>query len=156
MKCTSYLTAFGAFGALVLAGCQSASSTDAPAASANAPAPDVVLIPASKINALAIGMSAAQVRQLLGQPERVTTQEAVGPGAELWTYRIGRTQRAAMATTGMQDVPGVDPFTGQTTTHKEAVYRMEHTTIYDTLQLLMLDGLLSAQKRARETERTFD
>jgi hypothetical protein len=147
---------------LTLAGCvsDSATPTTKPAATTAParPAPlthDDLLIPAAKVNAIAKGMKAETVRELLGAPNNVRAFAAGGEKSEIWVYRISVTDRAQQTPTSTRDVPGWDPISNKEVVTKEPVYQVEHIRTFRTLELLIVDGRLIERKPGVDQERSF-
>jgi hypothetical protein len=142
---------------LLLASCASepASTPAKSAAAAESKAPATVpkgvelLIPAAKINAIAKGMRAEDVRAVLGSPTEVNQFTSGALTGEIWTYRIAASDTTTQVPTAMRDVPGWDPFSNRPITLQEPVYQVQHIRTYDTLDLLIVDGRLIERKPGR-------
>lgn len=147
--------------ALLLGGCETSSPSESDVGAGAKPAAtrsagELALVPAAKLDALVQGMSETQVRDLLGEPRSKRAATKVGPGAVIWTYRVGTREIVTQVPVAMEDVPSFNPLTGQPTTRQEPVYRNQHVTIYRTLELLFLDGLLAKRTSGQEVERWFE
>jgi hypothetical protein len=103
---------------------------------------------------LAKDMSADQVRAALGQPIEVRPLQS--PGAEIWVYRRITSREVRMAPFKMEDVPYVDPTTGQQRTAQEPVYSQEVHTVEEELQLLLYEGRLVTWKNRFLSARTYE
>jgi hypothetical protein len=135
---------------LMLAGCATAPvRTDAPAPASN------------PFLALRRGMKPEEVKTLVGEPLAVRSREpgpagAAAPPAETWTYQRKVSEIVQQVATSTKDVPYFDPFLNTIRMIKEPVYQNETVTVLDTIELLMIDGLLREWKITRRTERKFD
>lgn len=145
-----------------LGACSSAPSSPPPspvAARTSATAPAVPAAasadPKSPFRALKKGLTAAEVRFLLGAPAEIKRVESAGITSEIWTYRTSVPGPARQVAAEMQDVPFVDPVTGIMRMIKEPIYKLEQTRINETTDLLMIKGLLVEWKQLRTAERTF-
>lgn len=125
--------------ALSLAGCSTA-----PSAATGKPDP---------WRALAKDMTADQVRAALGEPIQVRPMQS--PGAEIWVYRRTAARDVRMVPLKMQDIPYVDPLTGQQRTIQEPVYSQEVRTVEEELNLLLYQGKLVSWKGRYLDARTY-
>lgn len=128
-----------ALAGLILAGCANMPST--PAAEQDRKAQPSQQDP---WQALAKGMTADQVRAAIGQAINVRPMQT--PGAEIWVYRRMTAREVAMVPLKTQDVPYVDPVTGQQRMTQELVYSQEVRTVEEELQLLLYEGKLVSWK----------
>jgi hypothetical protein len=97
---------------------------------------------------IAIGMSAAQVRQLVGEPTRikkVSRKEGVEP--EIWYYETTVKVGAHEEALSTRDVPYVNPKTGIQEIMKEPVYTLVTDYLTETTALVLVDGVLTGSKR---------
>ena len=115
----------------------------------------VQLIPAAKLNAIEQGMPDSRIRELLGAPDSVKDVSREGVRGEIWTYRVSMVESASQTPTGTQDVPYVDPFSGQEKMLKEPVYETEYHRVYQAVQFLFVQGQLIQRKPIVESERAF-
>lgn len=129
-----------ALAALVLTGC----ATAPPAAEGPDP-----------WGALAANMTTDQVRTLLGAPAAIRPMtSSLGP-AEIWTYRRTVSHQTDLVATRTQDMPVMNPLTGQQGTMQAPVYDQESRTVEEDLQLLVFDGKLVSWKRGYRTDRSY-
>ena len=128
--------------ALSVTGCSTASSSGA--APTGTPDP---------WQSLAKDMTADQVRAALGQPIEVRPMQS--PGAEIWVYRRMTAENVGMVPMKTEDIPYVDPFTGQQRTIQEPVYSQEVRMIEEELQLLLYEGKLASWKSRFLGARTY-
>ena len=102
---------------------------------------------------LAKDMTADQVRVALGPPIDVRPMQY--PGAEIWVYRRMTARDVGMVPLKMEDIPYVDPATGQQRTIQEPVYSQEVRTVEEELQLLLYGGKLVSWKGRFLEARTY-
>jgi hypothetical protein len=98
-------------------------------------------------------MTADQVRVALGPPIDVRPMQS--PGAEIWVYRRMTARDVGMVPLKMEDIPYVDPATGQQRTIQEPVYSQEVRTVEEELQLLLYEGKLVSWKGRFSEARTY-
>ena len=127
-------------GAALLAGCQ---STDAPAA------------PRTGLAALARGQTPDEVRALWGEPTETRPLAPDAPNAVVWVYRrLIKASDSPVATT-VEEVPYFDPLTGVYTPIKDPHYTLATSELTQTIELVFVDGRLSAWKRHLSEEKNF-
>jgi hypothetical protein len=141
---------------LLLAGCSSASVTDARPAGATQSGGPQNGVSDQALAALQKGMTTEQVRNLLGQPAEIKPFKTGEIGAYVWTYRRSLNSGVRQVTTGMREVPYIDPLTGATRTMREPVYSNEIIVIHETVELLMFQDRLAEWKRSRTNERIYN
>ena len=78
------------------------------------------------------------------------------PGAEVWIYRRTAVVGVDLVPTGTEDVPYVDPLSGQTRMIQNPVYNQETRTVEEELQLLLYEGRLVSWKRGFREKRSYD
>ena len=127
--------------ALVLAGC----ATTPPAAEA----PDPWL-------AMAANMTTDQVRTLLGQPTAIRPMKSSQGPAEIWTYRRRVPAGTHLIAARTQEMPVMNPLTGQENMMSVPVYDQESRTVEEELQLLVFEGRLVSWKRGYRTHRDYE
>jgi hypothetical protein len=137
-----------ALAGLILAGCANMPST--PAAEQDRKAQPSQQDP---WQALAEGMTADQVRAALGQPIKVRPMQT--SGAEIWVYRRMTAREVRMVPLKTEDIPYVDPLSGQERTIQEPVYSQEERTVEQELQLLLYEGKLMSWKSRFLEARTY-
>lgn len=116
----------------------------------------MLLIPAAEINQLKPGLTAHQIIDLLGKPEMVKPIEAKGIQSEVWIYRVSWRETTTQVPTTEVDQPSINPLTGQPMTVKVPVYQNRTSRVYQTLELLMIDGKLEQRKPGRpEVETSY-
>jgi hypothetical protein len=126
--------------ALVLAGCATAPSrTEGP----------------DPWRSLAANMTADQVRTLLGQPAAVRPMVSSQGPAEIWTYRRTVSKEVDLVAARTQEMPVMNPLTGQQGTMPVAEYSQESRTVTEELQLLLFDGKLVSWKCGYRTDRSY-
>ena len=106
------------------------------------------------------GMSADEIRKLLGKPKSVKRIEKDDLKAESWTYRrkirtvttqavVGDESQPAFVGLGMGDANGLG-------TVSVPVYRLKHTTYYQMTALLMVEGELVTARQWVEEEVSYE
>jgi hypothetical protein len=108
---------------------------------------------ANPFEQLVLGMTAEQVRALVGAPQAVRPDPAGGVGDEFWHYRHKRDEVVRQVSIGTRDVPAVNPITGQDIIIKEPIMGNEYTTLYLDFELLIIDGRLRSIDLRRHHER---
>ncbi len=145
--------------AALFAGCETTSNAPAagtkPKAGPGQPSKPEVLIPAAKLNAVKRGMTSAEVRGLLGNPNNISPFPAGELKGEVWTYRISVVKRTNFIAASMEEIPFVDPITGEMKMIKEPVLRPQYERFYQTLQFLMVQDRVTERRPAVEEERNF-
>jgi hypothetical protein len=146
---------------LLLGACQtdnsgSGATTGRSGASAMVPRNADLLIPAAKVNAIAKGMTADEVRALLGAPERVEPYSSAGATAKVWIYTLAVETKFHQVSTGMQEIPSYDPITGAATVIREPIMANRRVKRYTTLELLMVDDRLVERRPGRSVDVNFD
>jgi hypothetical protein len=95
---------------------------------------------------LAKDMTAEQVRAALGPPIEVRPMKT--SGGEIWIYRQTRVTGVGLYPVKTQDIPSVNPRTGEEQTIPNPVYNQETRSVEEELQLLMFDGKLVTWNRS--------
>ncbi|MCB1121514.1 MAG: hypothetical protein KJT03_08195 [Verrucomicrobiae bacterium] len=91
------------------------------------------------------GMSAAEVKELLGEPLKVVRTEGQNKVLETWTYEDTKEiQRQVQA--GTREVPYTNPITRETTTITEAITTIKTDRITLVTDLFIIDGILTGWK----------
>lgn len=149
MRALLLLGALGAFGL-----CSAGHSSDATAVDSGPMAAKAASKSARAT--LVIGMSAEEVRTIIGKPKRVKAMKQDGVVAEVWLYSYNTPTGVRQIATSMRDVPFIDPLTGVLRMIQEPVYSHQMTYVVETTELLMVDGALANSKRYRTVKRHFD
>jgi len=133
----------------ILTGCASGPSVPGKGPGATTPSgrPDPWL-------SLTKDMTAAEVRTALGEPAEVRKMES--PGGEIWVYQRKIVTGVDMVPTRTQDVPYVDPITGQMRTVQEPVYSRETRTSEQVLYLLLFQGRLTSLRINSQAKRDYE
>lgn len=103
---------------------------------------------------LALGMTADEVRALVGAPRSIRPDPAGGAGGELWHYRQKLDEMMRQVSVGTRDVPAVNPLTGENIVVKEPVMGNESAILYLDVELLITNGRLKSISVHRNLERT--
>lgn len=77
------------------------------------------------------------------------------PSAEVWIYRRTVAMDIDMVVTGVEQIPTIDPMSGQQRMVANPVYSQETRTKEEELRLLLVEGRLVTWKRAFRTERDY-
>jgi hypothetical protein len=138
---------------LLFAGCSSAPVSDARPAGATHAGASTTGVGTRSYAALQKGMTAEQVRGILGEPAEIKPLKSGEIGAYHWIYRHSFDGGVQPVVTGMQDVPYIDRMTGESRTIQEPLHGQEMTVIHETIELLVFDGQLVEWKRSFADER---
>ncbi len=130
--------------------------TGAAFADSQTPTEPAVTAPKPTRPTIAIGMSADAVRALIGAPQKIKRLKPERATAEIWLYRFSKPAGCRQVATGSRQVPYVDPVSGTAKMLMEPVYGLEQTSLEETTELLMVDGVLAAAKRYRSSRRNYD
>jgi len=137
--------AAGCLAATLLAACASDSKSPAPALSQAATA----------YNKLTKGLTGAQVRELLGAPARTKPVTGGGASSLIWSYPLRTVTDVKPVAVGTQEIPAVNPLTGQSTTRTEPVYENQTVEATEILHLLMVNDRLVEWKTVRSENTEF-
>lgn len=141
---------------LALAGVVSLVATLAGCASASQPTSTAATVPASAAAAkLARNLSGAQVRALLGSPANVKPLPNRGVKAENWSYAFAGSIDTRLVPISTQEVPAINPLTGQAITRTEPVYQNQDLQTVDTLHLLLINDQLVEWRVMRDEKKKF-
>jgi hypothetical protein len=109
---------------------------------------------------IARGMSADEIRRIIGEPKTIKKIKSEELNAEKWTYRrklrtettqepVRTESQPAFVGMGMGDASGLG-------TINVSVYRLRHTTFYQVTALLMVDGTMIEARQWVETEVNYE
>jgi len=103
-------------------------------------------------------MTAAEVRNLVGEPKEIKPMKTEGLKSEVWLYDRKIADLTRMADVGNMDLPIMNPRTGVEGTTKQTIMNMheETTTVYETVELLMINGQFEALKRKQWSNQKYD
>ena len=102
---------------------------------------------------LEAGMTAEQIVQIVGKPNRVKKLKQDAIEAEVWYYSFDRPYGVRQIAAQMREVPYVDPITGVMKMMQEPVYSEERSYLVETTELLIINGALAQSKRYRQVKR---
>lgn len=108
-----------------------------------------------KLQSLEKGMTAEQVRSVLGEPQKIGPMESPSGQAEVWTYRTSYVGRLRQVQTGSTTYSRPNPITGVEETVSEPVYSTEQEFVEETIELLIFDGKLIEWKKRRAADRDY-
>ena len=114
--------------------------------------PSAAKAPPDAFAALQKDLTAAQVKALLGEPAGIKPFKAEVPASEIWVYRRKISQQDREVPIGSQEIPRMNPLTGQMGTVNEPVYETQTLTVIETIELLMIEQRLIGWKYRRLTE----
>jgi hypothetical protein len=115
--------------ALLLVGC---SSTTAPATAAKPnPSSAVAVVGTGPETTLTRGLTADEVRRIMGEPDKIDPAPSLADKAEVWIYH-----RVAYGPSQQIEIPGQD------------MYRTVHQQFNETIQVLMMDGMYLTYKNS--------
>ena len=131
-------------------GCESA-----PGASQAPAAPAEVATKHNPFDAVQKGMTAAQVRALVGDPPVTKPFKSGGRDSEIWSYQYKVSETTRLVPIGTREVPTINPVTGQPGTSEESVMGHETTTLYQDINMLMIGGRIVEINRKPRMERNI-
>jgi len=107
--------------------------------------------------ALQPGMTAEEVRSLVGEPKEIKPLKTASLKSEVWLYDRKIADLTRTADVGNAEVPVVNPFTGVASTTKDTIMnlREENITVYEAVEVLMIDGHFAALKRKQWSEQKY-
>jgi outer membrane protein assembly factor BamE (lipoprotein component of BamABCDE complex) len=142
----------------LLAGCANAPSSSAPAGAGAGPT--AAAADDHPERGLKKGMTAAQVRQIMGAPAEINPRPSPTGKAEAWVYHrtfIGPPQQLQVGTKPIsvmvQDADGVYR---SHVIQEEPIYRQAHDKTTETIHLLMFDGQLVEQATTAQKQQEFE
>jgi hypothetical protein len=139
----------------LLAGCASESKLPVTASGAVLSEKLAASPAASALTKLVKNLSGAQVLELIGPPTSTKPITAGELGGTIWSYRFPGTTETNMVIVATQNVPAVNPYTGQPMTRPEPVYQNMDVQKIDTLHLLMVDDRLVEWRVVRDEQKKF-
>lgn len=98
------------------------------------------------------GMSADEVRNLVGRPHVVTPTQHGEVNAETWLYLRKLDEAVSPIPIGTREIPAINPITGQNIVIEEPILHDGFTTLYEDFSLLLVDGHVVAIKRRQRVE----
>lgn len=137
--------------ALLAAGCASPSASN----SANA-APEAAPASSPAAPELKKGMTAAELKAVLGEPKEVRPFVVNDVASEVWVFERRVPGKTRQVVARMREVPYVDPITGVMRMIQEPVHENETTTLIEVTEVLMFSGVVAEWKRALDAERAFN
>jgi hypothetical protein len=102
------------------------------------------------------GMTGAELRQALGEPETIAPVEAPEGKAEVWTYHRKDAVGVRQVVTSVRNVPFADPLTGAMRSIQEPIYGQETVYAEEELKLLLFQDSLIEWKRTRRETRGYN
>lgn len=146
----------------VLGGCAAApnASTPSPAADA-AQAAYARELPAGKEATLKAGMTAAEVKGIMGEPAEISPVQSPAGKAERWMYYRTTHGASAQVQVGMSSTPTSTMYdsNGKLVVLKTLdvpIYKMQTEYFDETINLLMYDGRFVQYKRIAKSRLLFD
>ena len=101
-------------------------------------------------------MRRSEVANYLGPATEVTPFVNAGAAGEIWIYTNVVPGPSRQIAAAMQEVPFVDPITGEMRMIQEPVFKNELTTITEITELLFIKDLLVEWKQKRFADRNLD
>jgi hypothetical protein len=136
--------------AMLLTGC---SSTTAPATAGSPnPPPSTAAVGTGPETTLTRGLTADDVRRIMGEPDKIEPAPKLAEKAEVWIYH-----RVTYGPSQQIEVPGQDivvPSQGpngsnmMVTMPGQPMYRRMHQRFNETIQVLMMDGMYLTYKNS--------
>jgi hypothetical protein len=138
----------------LLPGCASApSDQEADPKAAQGPAPGGERSLAANLRK---GMTQEQVREMLGNPAQIRPVRGAEGTSERWVYERRVSQVVDQQATGSQDVPYIDPFTGEMRMIQEPTYSQVTKTITEELHLLWRNGGLESWTTLHRSKQSLE
>ena len=134
--------AAGCLAATLLAACASDSKSPAPVNAARSAVTPADSPAAAAYGKLAKGLTGAQVRELLGAPAETRPLTAGGTKSQIWSYPLRTIDDVRQVAVSTEEIPAINPLTGQSTTRTEPVFQNQTFKATDTLHLLMVGDQL--------------
>ncbi len=101
-------------------------------------------------------MTVAQVRERIGEPQRIKkVDHEAGLASEIWYYETTVQTGVHEEPLTTRDVPYIDPKTGIEKIIKEPVYSLVTDYVTETTALVMVDGHLTGSKRYRSRSQHY-
>lgn len=138
------------------AACSAPSSPAPVAGRPKAVANESVSDSSNPVRVLRKGLSADEVKSLLGDPKQIKPYVAEGITSEIWVYERIVPGPTRQVPTGTREVPFIDPISGTMRMLQEPIYENEVISIVETTQLLMFAGRLAEWTQSREAIRNFN
>lgn len=101
------------------------------------------------------GMTAAQVRALLGAPDQVVPQQTAVGAVDAWIYRTKYTAGSRHIQTGSESYVRPNPLTGANETVVEPIMGVENTYVTEEHVLVMRKGRLFEWKSVAGQSKTI-
>jgi hypothetical protein len=150
-------------GACVLLVCGTLLTLPAALTAAPAPASPAAAAPGAQAGPdakLVRGMSAADVKKLMGEPGKVEAMEAPSGKAEIWTYTRELENRSAQVQVGSKPITisqiGADNQMHTMTIAEEPIFKMQHITVVEQVDILMFNGHFLEKKVTRGKRARYD
>jgi len=140
---------------LLAAGCTAPSAGVPPAAPVTTPP----VAPAATQDTgpeLRKGLTAAELKSLLGEPTEVRPFVVNGVASEIWVFERRVPGQTRQVVARMREVPYVNPITGVMRMIQEPVHENETTTIIEKTEVLMYSGIVAEWKKLVGSERAFN
>lgn len=109
-------------------------------------------IPAASLLDISKGSPTEDLIALLGEPISIAPYEGDPERVQIWTYELKKSQ-IDMISMETQEVPYVDPFTGELTSIEEPVYIPQTTTYTDNIQVFIVDEKVLGWKVEQDERR---
>jgi hypothetical protein len=127
-----------------------------PNASSSPPAPPKTSTPApDPVQSLRPGMKPAEIEAVMGTPTSVETRVVDGVEIVVWTYERPRATRVNLVAATMEEVPWVDPITGELRYLREPGATPERIRETEVITLFLASGQLAEVRRDTTQERSF-
>lgn len=101
-------------------------------------------------------MKADEIKAAIGNPDRIKPVKNDEATVEIWFYKYSKVVGTRQVVTSTTEVPYFDSMSNSIKTRAESVYGLENTSVTETTELLLVNGLLVSTKRYRNTGRSFD
>ena len=154
-KISFLLTGATLVSAFLLASCASDAGSAAAASPATPGSPRAASPAGDAVAKLKKNLTAAEVRALLGAPASIKPIVVGEAKGENWSYLFNGPVTTRTVPVATQDVPAVNPLTGQSISRPEPVYQNQDVQLIDTLHLLLFDGRVIEWTIVRDEKKQF-
>jgi len=144
----------------LLSACATAPAPDQTGAAPPAAGPAAAAAADQPEQKLVIGMTADQVRQIMGEPAKVVPRPVPKGTAEVWVYErriIGPTQQIQVGVhPTVVTETGADGVSRQRVLSEEPIYRQAHIKTVETIQVVMVNGRFLEHVTTAQKQQEFE
>jgi outer membrane protein assembly factor BamE (lipoprotein component of BamABCDE complex) len=140
--------------AALLVGCTNVPSSTAPVGASAGSSPTATAVSNGPERALQKGMTAEEVKHIMGEPAEIKPMESPTGKAEVWVYHrtvFGHVEQVQVGSQVLKDsTSGSDGNVHTMTLAEVPIYKQAVHKDLETISLLMFDGRFISQKRTVE------